>query len=202
MSQELYEKCREIKETSNPRITNQDLADATGKSERTVAQFLRGEIPNASCETVASICKELGVSVDEHYGITMPEPGPDEKLTEKIRTLESENNALKVQNVELIGEVENLKSEVSHQKEKADFLRAQLKTRRPVIYTLMCSCAIMSFTLLVYIILDANVPDAGLIRYGRPSAAALVVIAVIAAAAIIVAWAIIHNTKQQKKVKK
>lgn len=199
MSQELYEKCREIKETSNPRITNQDLADATGKSERTVAQFLRGEIPNASCETVASICKELGVSVDEHYGITMPEPSPDEKLTEKIRTLESENHVLKIQNVELIGEVENLKSEVSHQKEKADFLRAQLKTRRPVIYTLMCSCAVMSFTLLVYIILDANVPDAGFIRYGRPSAAALVVIAVIAAAEIIVAWSIIHAVRKPKK---
>ena len=199
MSQELYEKCREIKETSNPRITNQDLAEATGKSERTVAQFLRGEIPNASCETVASICKELGVSVDEHYGITMPEPNPDEQLTKENRTLESENHALKVQNVELIGEVENLKSEVSHQKEKADFLRAQLKTRRPVIYTLMCSCAVMSFTLLVYIILDANVPDAGFIRYGRPSAAALVVIAVIAAAAIIVAWSIIHAVRKPKK---
>lgn len=199
MSQELYEKCREIKETSNPRITNQDLADATGKSERTVAQFLRGEIPNASCETVASICKELGVSVDEHYGITMPEPNPDEQLTKENRTLESENHALKIQNVELIGEVENLKSEVSHQKEKADFLRAQLKTRRPVIYTLMCSCAVMSFTLLVYIILDANVPDAGFIRYGRPSAAALVVIAVIAAAAIIVAWSIIHAVRKPKK---
>lgn len=199
MSQELYEKCREIKETSNPRITNQDLADATGKSERTVAQFLRGEIPNASCETVASICKELGVSVDEHYGITMPEPNPDEQLTKENRTLESENHALKVQNVELIGEVENLKSEVSHQKEKADFLRAQLKTRRPVIYTLMCSCAVMSFTLLVYIILDANVPDAGFIRYGRPSAAALVVIAVIAAAAMIVAWSIIHAVRKPKK---
>ena len=199
MSQELYEKCREIKETLNPRITNQDLAEATGKSERTVAQFLRGEIPNASCETVASICKELGVSVDEHYGITMPEPNPDEQLTKENRTLESENHALKVQNVELIGEVENLKSEVSHQKEKADFLRAQLKTRRPVIYTLMCSCAVMSFTLLVYIILDANVPDAGFIRYGRPSAAALVVIAVIAAAAIIVAWSIIHAVRKPKK---
>ena len=199
MSQELYEKCREIKETSNPRITNQDLADATGKSERTVAQFLRGEIPNASCETVASICKELGVSVDEHYGITMPEPNPDEQLTKENRTLESENHALKVQNVELIGKVENLKLEVSHQKEKADFLRAQLKTRRPVIYTLMCSCAVMSFTLLVYIILDANVPDAGFIRYGRPSAAALVVIAVIAAAAIIVAWSIIHAVRKPKK---
>ena len=199
MSQELYEKCREIKETSNPRITNQDLADATGKSERTVAQFLRGEIPNASCETVASICKELGVSVDEHYGITMPESNPDEQHTKENRTLESENHALKVQNVELIGEVENLKLEVSHQKEKADFLRAQLKTRRPVIYTLMCSCTVMAFTLLVYIILDANVPDAGFIRYGRPSAAALVVIAVIASTAIIVAWSIIHAVRKPKK---
>jgi transcriptional regulator with XRE-family HTH domain len=199
MSQELYEKCREIKETSNPRITNQDLAEATGKSERTVAQFLRGEIPNASCETVALICKEFGVSVDEHYGITMPEPNLDEQLTKENRMLESENHALKVQNVELIGEVENLRLEVSHQKEKADFLRAQLKTRRPVIYTLMCSCAVMSFTLLVYIILDANVPDAGFIRYGRPSAAALVVIAVIAAAAIIVAWSIIHAVRKPKK---
>lgn len=199
MSQELYEKCREIKETSNPRITNQDLAEATGKSERTVAQFLRGEIPNASCETVASICKEFGVSVDEHYGITTPKPNPDEQLAKENRMLESENHALKVQNVELAGEVENLKSEVSHQKEKADFLRAQLKTRRPVIYTLMCSCAVMAFTLLIYIILDANVPDAGFIRYGRPSAAALVVIAVIAAAAIIVAWSIIHAVRKPKK---
>ena len=63
----------------------------------------------------------------------------------------------------------------------------------------MCSCAVMSFTLLVYIILDANVPDAGFIRYGRPSAAALVVIAVIAAAAIIVAWSIIHAVRKPKK---
>ncbi|MFQ8836347.1 MAG: helix-turn-helix domain-containing protein [Oscillospiraceae bacterium] len=117
----IIRKCREIKETSNPRITNQDLADATGKSERTVAQFLRGEIPNASCETVASICKELGVSEDEHYGITMPEPNPDEQLTKEIRTLESENHVLKIQNVELAGEVENLKLEVSHQKKRQTF---------------------------------------------------------------------------------
>ena len=201
MSQELYEKCREIKETSNPRITNQDLADATAKSERTVAQFLRGEIPNASCETVASICKELGVSVDEHYGITMPEPNPDEQLTKENRTLESENHALKVQNVELIGKVESLKLEVSHQKEKADFLRAQLKTRRPVIYTLMCSSAVMAFTLLIYLVLDFRVSDVGFIINGKLQPAAWVVLCMIVAAVAIIAWSIIHNTKQQKKGK-
>ncbi len=201
MSQELYEKCREIKETSNPRITNQDLAEATGKSERTVAQFLRGEIPNASYETVSSICKELGVSMDEHSGIKIPEPNPDRELEEHVHALESENHALRLQNVELAGELENAHSEIVHQKEKADMLQAQLATRRPVIYTLLCVCVVMAFTLLVYIILDANVPDVGFIRNGHPSLAAWVVIAVIVAATAIVAWSIIRAVKKPKKVK-
>ena len=202
MSQELYEKCREIKETSNPRITNQDLAEATGKSERTVAQFLRGEIPNASCETVASICKELGVSVDEHYGITLPEPSPDEKLTEEIRALESENHAMQLQLAELSGSLEMANAEIKHQKETAAMLQAQLANRRPVIYTLMCSCAVMAFTLLIYLVLDFRVSDVGFIINGNLQPAAWVVLCMIVAAVAIIAWSIIRNTKQQKKVKK
>ena len=201
MSQELYEKCREIKETSNPRITNQDLADATGKSERTVAQFLRGEIPNASCETVALICKEFGVSVDEHYGITMPEPNPDEQLTKENRTLESENHALQIQLVELSGSLEMANAEIKHQKETAAMLQAQLANRRPVIYTLMCSCAVMAFTLLIYLVLDFRVSDIGFIINGKLQPAAWVVLCMIVAAVAIIAWSIIHNTKQQKKGK-
>ena len=112
--------------------------------------------------------------------------------------LESENHALKVQNVELIGEVENLKLEVSHQKEKADFLRAQLKTRRPVIYTLMCSSAVMAFTLLIYLVLDFRVSDVGFIINGKLQPAACVVLGMIVAAVAIIAWSIIHNTKQRR----
>ena len=139
--------------------------------------------------------------MDEHYGITMPEPNPDEQLTKENRMLESENHALKVQNVELISEVENLKLEVSHQKEKADFLRAQLKTRRPVIYTLMCSCAVMVFTLLIYLVLDFRVSDVGFIINGKLQPAAWIVLCMIVSAVAIIAWSIIHNTKQQKKGK-
>ena len=124
------------------------------------------------------------------------------QLEEKGHELESENHVLKIQNVELIGEVENLKSEVSHQKEKADFLRAQLKTRRPVIYTLMCSCAVMVFTLLIYLVLDFRVSDVGFIINGKLQPAAWIVLCMIVAAVAIIAWSIIHNTKQQKKVKK
>lgn len=202
MPQELYEKCRKLKETSNPRITNQDLAEATGKSERTVAQFLRGEIPNASCETVAAICKEFGVSVDEHYGIAPPKPSPDEKLTEEIHALESEYHALTLRNVELTQEVENLTSEVSHQKEKADFLRTQLKARRPVIYSLMCVSVATAFTLLIYIILDVNVPGVGFIRHGRLSATAWIVICLIIISIGVIAWSIIHAVRGTRKVEK
>lgn len=110
MSQELYEKCREIKDTLNPRITNQDIAEASGKSERTVSQFLRGESPNASCETVAAICKELGVSIDEHYGIK--EPSQFDELARKIRALESENASLRDESAILQAHISTCKKSI------------------------------------------------------------------------------------------
>lgn len=92
---ELYEICREKKDNAVPRMTNQDLADATGKSTNTVAQFLRGDAPNATYETVAAICKELNVSMDEVNGIKPTAPNPDRDLLTKIQTLNAENEALR-----------------------------------------------------------------------------------------------------------
>ena len=92
--QELYEICREKKENTIPRMTNQDLAEKIGKSTTTVAQFLRGEAPNASAETVLAICKELGVSVDACIGLTPETPQPDAALLEQLHALETENRAL------------------------------------------------------------------------------------------------------------
>lgn len=204
----INEYCKAAKDQAYPKITNQEICDKTNISDSTLNNFFRGATKNPSVYLVGDICRALDVSLDEYFMLNS-EHLPSQDLIDKIHQLEetsheleSQNHALQLQLVELSGSLDTAAAEIKHQKEKADFLRAQLKTRRPVIYTLMCSCAVMSFTLLVYIILDANVPDAGFIRYGRPSAAALVVIAVIAAAAIIVAWSIIHNTKQQKKVKK
>ena len=201
----INEYCKAAKDQAYPKITNQDICDRTNISESAVNNFFRGATKNPSVYLVGDICKALDVSLDEYFKLNS-EQAPD--LVEKIRVLEEasnkleiENHELKIQNVELSGELENAKSEVSHQKEKADFLRAQLATRRPVIYTLLCVCVVMAFTLLVYIILDANMPDVGFIRYGHPSAAAWAVIAVIAAATIIIAWSIIRAVRKPKKVK-
>lgn len=204
----INEYCKAAKDQAYPKITNQEICDKTNISDSTLNNFFRGATKNPSVYLVGDICRALDVSLDEYFMLNSEQlPSQDlidkiHQLEEKSRELESENHALKVQNVELIGKVENLKLEVSHQKEKADFLRAQLKTRRPVIYTLMCSCAVMAFTLLIYLVLDFRVSDVGFIINGKLQPAACVVLGMIVAAVAIIAWSIIHNTKQQKKVKK
>lgn len=203
----INEYCKAAKDQAYPKITNQEICDKTNISDSTLNNFFRGATKNPSVYLVGDICRALDVSLDEYFMLNSEHlPSQDlidkiHQLEEKSRELESENHALKVQNVELIGKVENLKLEVSHQKEKADFLRAQLKTRRPVIYTLMCSCAVMAFTLLIYLVLDFRVSDVGFIINGKLQPAACVVLGMIVAAVAIIAWSIIHNTKQQKKGK-
>lgn len=200
----INEYCKAAKDQAYPKITNQEICDKTNISDSTLNNFFRGATKNPSVYLVGDICRALDVSLDEYFMLNSEQlPSQDlidkiHQLEEKSRELESENHALKVQNVELIGEVENLKLEVSHQKEKADFLRAQLKTRRPVIYTLMCSCAVMAFALLIYLVLDFRVSDVGFIINGNLQPAAWIVLCTIVAAVAIITWSIIHNTNRRR----
>jgi len=108
---------------------------------------------------------------------------------------------MQLQLVELSGSLDMASAEIKHQKETAAMLQAQLANRRPVIYTLMCSCAVMAFALLIYLVLDFRVSDVGFIINGNLQPAAWIVLCMIVASVAIIAWSIIHNTKQQKKVK-
>ena len=69
MSPKLHEICQSRKETTNPRVTNQMLADLSGKSTTAIAQFFRGDVAEPSVYTVGPICKALGVSLDEYFDI-------------------------------------------------------------------------------------------------------------------------------------
>ena len=96
MREKLSDLCREQKQTITPRKTNQDVAENTDLSVGTVSQFLRGDIKNPSVYTVGPICREMGVSMDEYFGIPPAEPAepaepPD---AEKLR---AENAALRAQ---------------------------------------------------------------------------------------------------------
>lgn len=69
LSPKLHEICQSRKETANPRVTNQMLADLSGKSTTAIAQFFRGDVAEPSVYTVGPICKALGVSLDEYFDI-------------------------------------------------------------------------------------------------------------------------------------
>lgn len=96
MKEKLSDLCREQKQTITPHKTNQDVAENTDLSVGTVSQFFRGDIKNPSVYTVGPICREMGVSMDEYFGIPHDEPAePSEPSdAEKLR---AETAALRVQ---------------------------------------------------------------------------------------------------------
>lgn len=51
-------------------VSSQDIADRSGLSASTVRNFLSGTNKSPSMHTVVLICKTLGVSLDDYFGIT------------------------------------------------------------------------------------------------------------------------------------
>lgn len=96
MKKKLSDLCREQKQTITPHKTNQDVAENTGLSVGTVSQFFRGDIKNPSVYTVGPICREVGVSMDDYFGIPHDDPATsaDQADAKKLR---AENAALRAQ---------------------------------------------------------------------------------------------------------
>ena len=91
LKKQLWEICRDKKDSANPRITNQQLAEDTGLSVNAVGQYLRGETPNALLSTFGPICRRLGVSVDDYLGIERP-PVQDAELAAKLESEQRTTN--------------------------------------------------------------------------------------------------------------
>ena len=83
MREKLSDLCREQKQTITPRKTNQDVAENTDLSVGTVY-------------TVGPICREMGVSMDEYFGIPHDEPA-DPAEPPDAEKLRAENAALRAQ---------------------------------------------------------------------------------------------------------
>lgn len=86
MAKKLWELCREEKD--HKRLTNQSVADASGISLNAVSQYLRGETKNASVYTVGPICKAIGVSMDDYFGIARDGESTDERQQMKMEYME------------------------------------------------------------------------------------------------------------------
>ena len=130
LKQELWELCRDKKDSANPRITNQQLAERSGLSQNAVGQYLRGETPNALLSTFGPICKILGVSIDEYLGIEHPAPSSDA--------------------------LQAVRLERDHYKREIEIYKRSLRTHRIVTLILVSILALVTISLVIDL-LDPNV---------------------------------------------
>jgi transcriptional regulator with XRE-family HTH domain len=81
----IQKRCQEQKDLL--RLTHQDIADKAGLPLQTVKNFFSRASKSPSVYTVAAICRVLGISLDEVFGIT-------EHLTPTEETLQARNDEL------------------------------------------------------------------------------------------------------------
>ena len=75
-------------------INYQEIADQTGIPLQTVRNFFSTASKAPSIQTAAPICKVLGISIDEYFGIT-------DKLTMSEEVLSARNDTLRAHKKEL-----------------------------------------------------------------------------------------------------
>lgn len=81
----IQKRCQEQKDLL--RLTHQDIADKAGLPLQTVKNFFSRASKSPSVYTVAAICRVLGISLDEVFGIS-------EHLTPTEETLQARNDEL------------------------------------------------------------------------------------------------------------
>ena len=160
MEKNLQEVCREARDRLN--YTNQDIADETGIPLSSVKNFFAATSKAPSAISAGLICKFLGVSLDDYFEI-VPAENAEARLRRQLKEdrIVSENQRLT--------EVNGLRKELD-------------KSRLSTILVLAFLCAVLSVTLIFYIVVDWHIKDAGLIKGGEIGVGAWTIIALVAIA--------------------
>lgn len=150
-------------------VTNQQLSDESGVPIATVNRILTGAVINPGIFSVAPVCAALGLSLDELLGIGSPPDGDSAQIERMQETLDHKS--------ELLGErqqaVDLLRERSAMMEREIQSLNAQIaetrRTWKPLLYGLCGLCILLTVVWGVYVVLDAQQPDIGLIRSGAVS---------------------------------
>lgn len=160
----LYLKMKDEKEAQHK--TNQSVADNTGVSISTVAKFFSRSLSNPGVFGVSAICIDLGLSLDNLMGIAQAPPGEEQaqdiarlqvELSHKDELLQAKD-----EEIGLLLERSQLMDRGIQERDRR--IRETSRVWKPIIYGLCGLCIMLVSVLMVYIVLDAQQPDAGLIH--------------------------------------
>ena len=156
--------------------TISDIIERSGVSASAVNKLLAGTQMEPKLYNSAALCKVLGLSLDELFGLSAPEGSARQLQLENVR-LEGEKNTLKAENRMGVERVD---------------------AQRPVILALLILCTALCAALAGYIAIDAQISNAGMIRGGDPTVVAWSIIVLLVLAVAVIAWAMVRAIRQGK----
>lgn len=175
----LKEKKKELK------LTSQDISDRTGVSNDTVRKFFAGKSKSPNVYNMMSICIALGVSLDELLGnpCAVKAEQPDD---ERIRSMEHEIRELNIR--------------LSYEKKVTESLENMNTVRKKIINSLLAICTLMTVFNCMFLIIDKQAPNYGLIQEGnRNPAVILVILCVFFSAAAVVSIIVTKKNRSENK---
>lgn len=159
----LREKIREEKKKSG--LTIDQLAEKTAISKTAVIKMLSNAKLDPKLSDVIALCRYFNISIDNAFYLCSPAEPLDtpKEILERNRQLELEVMRLSATNIAN---------------------EAQIKSIHSLCYLLVFICAMLAMSLIAYLIIDAQIANAGIIRGGQLSGAAWAFIGLIAASVI------------------
>ena len=143
-------------------MTVRELSEKSGVPYSNVSRVNSGSQANPLLYNEAAVADTLGLSLDELCGLKPPEGS--------IAEIQEENRKLEFENVRLTATVETQ--------------RAQIKAIHAICYVLVFFCLLLAMSLVIYLVIDSQITDAGIIRGGELSATAWILIGLIVASVI------------------
>lgn len=156
--------------------TISDIIERSGVSASAVNKLLAGTQMEPKLYNSAALCKVLGLSLDELFGLAAPE-GSARQAREEMHQLQLENVRLEAEN--RMG-------------------AKRVDAQRPVILALLILCTALCAALAGYIAIDAQISNAGMIRGGDPTVVAWSIIVLLVLAVAVITWAMVRALRRGK----
>jgi len=159
----LREQIRDAKKKSG--LTIDQLSEEAGISKTSTIKLLSNAKVDLRLNDSVALCKFFDLSMDESFGLCRPQiaPATPQDVLDRNRELERENARLAA---------------------TVDSQRSQIKSTHTICYVLLFISALLAVSLVAYLIIDAQIRNAGLIQGGTLSGAAWAFVALIAAAVV------------------
>lgn len=158
-------------------MTISALSERSGVPYSNVSRVNSGVQANPLLYNEAAIADTLGLSLDDLCGLDHA-AGSQSELQERNYTLEIDNAKL-----------------TATTRAQA----AQIRSIHAVCYVLVFFCLVLAMSLVVYLVIDSQVTDAGIIRGGKLSIMAWAFIGLIVAAVIAVGVTISHIIRKENQ---